>query len=230
MKTRTNILLALTVAAVTIAAGGAFAQDKSPKLTRDYEYWRGAYEKTPGPFLAAKPDATNVTVVCDRWPDCSDLRQFSLDAIRLSGAKTEQEKAQAVWRWMRRVKLQTNGQAPCDPFHPERDGAQVNDPIKIMNVYGAHWCSGLGRVTALMWRALGYEGHAVHRASHGMAGLRYKDYDGVSRFHLFDCNFGGFTLDRKARRILTMDEFSTNYYQWMHVWYFGETWPQPTHR
>jgi len=201
-----------------------------PELTRDYRYWRGAYEKTPGPFLCRQPDVTGVTVVCDRWPDTTDIRQFGLDAIRLSGAKTMHEKALALWQWHRRVKTQTNGQAPTDPFHPERDGAQVNDPVKIMNVYGAHWCSGLARVVALKWRALGYEGHALHRASHGMSALYYKDVDEVGRYHLFDVNFGGYTLDRTGQRVMTPDEFSTDLYQWMHIWYFGEPWPMPTHR
>ncbi len=223
-------LLILASVLVPFTAAGGETTPPPAELTRDYQYWRGRYEKTPGPFLCVKPDVTGVIVTCDRWPDTSDLRQFCLDAIRLSGAKTDHEKALAVWRWMRRVKSQTNGQAPTDPFNPERDGATVWDPIKIMNVYEAHWCSGLARVTALMWRSLGYEGHAVHRASHGLAGLCYEDFDGVRRPHLFDCNFGGFTLDRTGKRVLSMDEFSTDYYQWMHIWYYGEPWPMPTHR
>ncbi len=229
---RTTVVLLSILASALVPSSGISGESAPPhpELTRDYQYWRGHYEKTPGPFLCVKPDVRGVIVTCDRWPDTSDLRRFCLDAIRLEGAKTEHEKALAVWRWMRRVKSQTNGQAPTDPFHPERDGAIVWDPIKIMNVYEAHWCSGLARVTALMWRALGYEGHAVHRASHGLAGLRYKDFDGVNRSHLFDCNFGGFTLDRTGKRVLSMDECSTDYYKWMHIWYFGEPWPMPTHR
>ena len=230
-RAATVLVLLLTGGLLTGCRAQAQPQRRAPlRLTRNYAYWRGPYEKTPGPFLCAEPGATDVVVTCDRWPDCSDLRRFGEDAVRLSGAKTPHEQALAVWRWMRRVKSQTNGQAPTDPFHPERVGAQVNDPIKMMNVYGAHWCSGLGRLTALIWRAMGYEGHAVHRSSHGMAGLYYKDFDGVNRCHLFDCNFGGFTLDRSGRRVLTPDEFSTDLYQWMHPWYLGEPWPMPTHR
>jgi hypothetical protein len=234
MHVRTTATIALLTLTSALPIGcRVHAQSRPelpPKLTQDYAYWRGAYEKTPGPFLCVEPDAADVTVACDRWPDCSDLRRFGRDAIRLDGAETPHDRALAVWRWMRRVKSQTNGQAPTDPFHPERFDAQVNDPIKILNVYGAHWCSGLGRLTALIWRALGHEGHAVHRYSHGMAGLYYKDYDSVYRPHLFDCNFGGFTLDRTGRRVLTPDEFSTDYYMWMFPWYFGEPWPMPTHR
>ena len=201
-----------------------------PELSRELAYWKGGYERTPGRFWCQNPDAVNIKVVNDRWPDCSDLREFGRDAIRLSGAETEHEKALAVWRWMRRIKSSTNGHAPTDPFNPERKGAEVNDPVKLMNVFGAHWCSGLGRLTALIWRSLGYEAHALHRFSHGMAALKYQDTDGISRYHLFDCNFGGFTLDRSGQRVLGPDEFSTDYYMWMYPWYFGETWPMPTHR
>ncbi|MHC4917165.1 MAG: HEAT repeat domain-containing protein [Planctomycetota bacterium] len=221
------LALAMGLAGPLFAASGSCGE---PKLTRDFEYWRGAYEKTPGPFLCRKPDVTDLVVTCDRWPDCSDLRRFCLDAIRLSGAKTEHEKALAVWQWMRRAKTMTNGQPPMDPFNPDRDGGRANCPIKVLNVYSAHFCSGLARVHALMWRSLGYRGEKVSRGSHGMAGLFYEDHDGVERSHIFDCNFGGFTMDRAGKRVLTMDEFSTDLYMWMHIWYFNEPWPMPTHR
>ncbi len=40
------------------------------------------------------------------------MRQFGLDAIRLSGAKTDHEKCLAVWRWVRRSTICTNGTPP----------------------------------------------------------------------------------------------------------------------
>jgi hypothetical protein len=228
------LLVAMSAACRPATTGTTEAGKNSampgPQLTRSYQYWRGHYERTPGAFLCVKPDATDVFVACDRWPDCSDMRRFGLDAVRLSGARTKHEEALAVWQWMRRVKISTNGEAPTDPFHPERDGAQVNDPVKMLNVYGAHWCSGLGRITALIWRGMGNEGQALHRYSHGMAALYYRDEDGESRYHLFDCNFGGYALDRTGKRVLGMDDFSTDYWMWMYPWYFGETWPMPTHR
>lgn len=219
--------------AVVATAGwcaGPAAPDRCPVLSREYAYWRGEREVTPGPFLSRAPAATGVVVTCDRWPDTTDLRRFAEDAIRLSGARTQHEEALAVWRWIRRIKAQTNGDAPTEPFYERRSGCQVNDPIKILNVYGAHWCSGLGRTSGLIWRALGRRGECVHRTSHGMGGLFYRDQDDVERCHLFDVNFGGFTLDRDGRRVLTPDEFSTDFYQWMYCWYFGDPWPMPTHR
>ncbi len=227
MRTSFKTFVLLGVMALV---GGVQPRAGTPTLTRDFEYWRGAYEKTPGPFLCQEPDVTDLFVSCDRWPDTSDLRRFCLDSIRLSGAKTEHEKALAVWQWMRRVKTMTNGNPPIDPFNPDRAGARANCPIKVMNIYSAHFCSGLARVHALMWRSLGYRGEKVSRDSHGMAGCFYKDHDGVERSHLFDCNFGGFTMDSAQKRVLTMDEFSTDVFMWMHIWYFNEPWPWPTHR
>ncbi len=215
---------------VMAVAGGALASAGIPTLTKDFEYWRGAYEKTPGPFLCQEPDVTDLWVTCDRWPDTSDLRQFSLDAIRLSKAKTNHEKGMAVWQWMRRIKSMTNGNPPMDPFNADRGSGRANCPIRVMNVHGAHFCSGLARVQALMWRALGLRGEKVSRHTHGMAGVFYKDPDGVERCHLFDSNFGGFTMDKAQKRVLTPDEFSTDVAMWMHIWYFNEPWPWPTHR
>ena len=63
------------------------------------------------------PGCEDAKVVSDRWPDGSSLRQFALDAVRISGAKTEKQKALAVFRWMRRwtmklwSKLPTTGSA-----------------------------------------------------------------------------------------------------------------------
>ncbi|MHC4915987.1 MAG: HEAT repeat domain-containing protein [Planctomycetota bacterium] len=228
-----NACAMLALAAIAVNAASCRAvQEPAVKtdMRRDLKYWRGREERTPGPFLCVKPAATDVVVTCDRWPDCTDLRRFGRDAVRLSGAKTPHEEALAVWQWMRRVKISTNGEAPTDPFNIEREGGQADDPIKVLDVYGGHWCSGLGRVTAHIWRAMGREAHCLHRYSHGMGALRYRDDDGVMRWHLFDCNFGGYTLDRTKKRVLGPDDFSTDWYQWMYPWYFGETWPMPTHR
>jgi HEAT repeat protein len=230
MVTEQRLILAGISLVGCICCLSSVVAGEALKLTRDTAYWRGAQEKTPGAYLCRRPDITNLVVSCDRWPDCSDLRRFGLDAIRLSGAKTRHQEALAIWQWIRRVKISTNGQAPTDPFNLERDGGQANDAIKVLNVYGGHWCSGLGRITASVWRALGREGQALHRYSHGMGALFYRDQDKVYRSHLFDCNFGGYTLDRKKTRVLGPDDFSTDWYQWMYPWYYGETWPMPTHR
>jgi len=72
----------------------------------------GAGDKPAPPPVCVTPAVTDLRVTSDRWPDGTDLRQFGLDACRIEGAKTDEEKALAVWRWMRRCTMRTNGRSP----------------------------------------------------------------------------------------------------------------------
>ncbi len=172
------------------------------KLSRDHKYWRGEYEASPGPFLCAEPAATDVWVTCDRWPDTSDLRQFGLDAYRLSGAKTNHEKCLAVFRWLRRCVI--NGNAPYEPFAEDKCW---DDYFKWLNVYGGHYCSGVSRSMEMYWRAMGYRGSKVY-TGHTVVDVHFTDYDGVARWHHFDANRGRYMLDRSARRLLGTDDLT----------------------
>jgi len=172
------------------------------KLSRGFKYWRGEFEESPGPFLCIEPAVKDVTVVCDRWPDCSDLRQFGLDAIRLSGAETETEKCLAVFRWLRRVIL--NSDAPYEQFAWDHCW---DDYFKFLNVYGTHYCSGMGRSLEMFWRALGYPGAKVY-TGHTLADLYFIDYDDVGRWHHFDVNRGRYMFDRSGKRLLSTDDLT----------------------
>jgi HEAT repeats len=214
--------------AVAVAAAQP-GDDARGGLTREMKYWRGAREESPGSFLSRKPVATGVLVTCDRWPDASDLRSFAIDAIRLSGAKTEQEKALAVWRWIRRFKVHTDGNFPCEPL-AQKQTSYVTDPIKVLNVYGAHFCGGLSRVIELVWRGYGMRADRVHCWSHSMADLYYKDFDGVTRPHLFDTNFGGYMYHSSRKRLMGPDDYATDYWGGKTSWIHNYHWPWPTHR
>ncbi len=229
MRTKGTAILTALALLVGFAGGAAGSDWDGFKLSRDCKYWRGPREVTPGPYLCTTPAATKVTTACDRWPDASDLRRFAEDAVRLSGAKTEQEKALAVWRWTRRLKVHTDGNAPDEKLAQVRT-SYVTDPIKVLNVYGAHFCGGLSRVIELIWRGSGRRSDRVHCWSHSMADLYYKDDDGVTRPHLFDTNFGGFMYHSSRKRVMTTDEFATDYYGGKTSWIHNYHWAYPTHR
>jgi HEAT repeat protein len=211
-----------------LMAGCASVTD-NVKLGRDRTYWRGEKEVTPGPFLCVQPAATGVTVVCDRWPDGSDLRQFGLDAIRLSGAKTEQEQALAVWRWVRRWTMYTDGNPPTEIFQRAKGGL-VDDPIKLLNVNGAHWCDGLSRIVEAVWRALGHRAEKLYRGGHTMVDCHWKDTDGVARWHAFDVSEGGYRLDHAREFVLGPDRMSTDSYPMLVTWIHCQHLAMPTHR
>ncbi len=199
------------------------ASKPAVRMSRDWKYWRGEREVSPGPFLCPQPAATGVTVVCDRWPDGSDLRQFGLDVARLSGAKTDHEKALAVWRWVRRWKMHTDGNPPTEKFKnplQSKKRGYIDDPLKILNVYGTHWCDGLSRVMEAVWRAMGHPAEKLVLGGHTMASCHYTDADGVARWHLFDVNFGSYILHRSGKYTLSADGMGTdyckNFSQWKH--------------
>ena len=239
MATRLSVsigaaILAMTVVSNRAQAEGPKAGQPAYRLCRDVPYWRGPREESPGPFLCAKPAATNVTVVCDRWPDGSDLRQFGLDTARLSGAKTDHEKCLAVWQWVRRCTMCTNGTPPLesftDPIQTPKNG-YIDDPMKVLNVYGAHWCDGLSQAVAAVWRSLGYRAEKLFCHGHTLADCSYRDFDGVERWHWYDVSEGAFMLDRSGRRVLSPDDLITDLFSdWCGGWVHCQHLDMPTHR
>jgi len=147
--------------------------------------------------------ARNVKVVCDRWVDATSLRTLGQDAIRLENAATPQEKAIAVYRWVKRMLWL--GSAPREYALPN---SYVSDPIKIVNVYGYHWCDGQSRVMQCVWRALGGRAYKFFKAGHTLADIYYVDEDGVGRWHLFDLSQNWFTYDRSGARILSAGDIT----------------------
>jgi HEAT repeat protein len=208
----TAVALGLTMAQAGVALGQA--------------YWRGT-EATPGAAFCVRPAATGVKVVCDRWPDGSDLRQFGQDAMRLSGATTPQEQAIAVWRWVRRWTMYTDGNVPTEKWRPR---PYIDDPIKVLNVYGTHWCDGLSRAMELVWRAQGGRAEKLYRSGHTMCDVFYRDADGVERWHLFDVSEGGYMYHHARSRLLTPGEMSTDAYNYMATWIHCAHLGWPTHR
>jgi hypothetical protein len=214
--------------AVGLLSSTVFGGEKGGNAWYTEAYWRGPREESPGAFLCAAPAATGVTVACDRWPDATDLRRFARDAVRLSNAGTPEQEALAVWRWIRRLKVHTDGNPPTEKLLVK--GGRVNDAIKILNVYGAHYCGGLSRVAEQVWRARGGRADRVHCGSHSMVDLYYRDSDGVVRPHLFDVNFGGFMYHHSRKRVQTLDEWTSDYYGGKANWVHCEHWPWSTHR
>lgn len=147
-----------------------------------------------------------------------DVRRFGLDAIRLSGAQTDHDKALAVYRWVRRWMCFTNHRgAPAETLVARlHEHAVVHEPAKLLNVYGAHWCGGQTRAVELVWRALGYRAEKVCRGGHTIVGLHYQDYDGVCRWHGLDVSHSAVAWDSSYRRLLSLDELSS---QW-HAFYY----------
>ncbi|MDD4888500.1 MAG: hypothetical protein PHU85_01090 [Phycisphaerae bacterium] len=157
--------------------------------------------------IALRPAVTGLKIVASNWPDASSLRQFGLDAIRLENAKTDEQKAIAIWRWVRRCTMASAGGPACEPGN-----SYLSEPMLILNVYGDHHCDGLSRMLAAVWQAtMGLPAEKLYRAGHTMADLWWVDADGVSRYHMFDVNYGYFLYSRDGSHIVTCDEIGTDF-------------------
>jgi HEAT repeat protein len=149
--------------------------------------------------------AQDVKVVCDRWPDGSSLRQFALDAIRLSGAKTQKQKALAIFRWMRRWTMFTNGHAPSER------GRKVLDDLKILHVFGAHWCDGRALCMENLWRSIGGRAWKLYvPVGYTMALVHWRDDDGVERWHQMHCSRGWYVYDRAGKLVAHPDQIGAD--------------------
>ena len=151
--------------------------------------------------------ATSVKVVSDRWVDTSSLRDFGESTARLMDAQTNEEKAIAVWRFIQQCTAVT-GTIPKEPAYGV---SYVVDPMKLLNVYGAHWCDGLSRIMIMTWRSMGYRAEKFYKWGHTLTDCWWEDEDGVDRWHLFDVSQHWFVYDRSGTHIASADEIMLDY-------------------
>lgn len=169
-----HILLTMLLS-LTLLPGLAFAvqTDGNPRVAKR---------------LSRRPALEGLKIHNDRWPDASSLRAFAEDAIRLQRARTEEEEALALYDWIARV--MTIGGSPHEGA-PGRE-VYVLDTLKMLNVYGNHWCDGQARIYETMWRSLGRQARRLYipMRHHTIAELWWRDTDGQERWHVLDVNNG----------------------------------------
>lgn len=150
--------------------------------------------------------ADGITVSCDRWPDCSSLERFGNDCVRIAGARTHEEKAVAVWRFIQQCT--ERGHRPKEPAY---GNYYILSPLKLLNVYGVHHCDGLSRIMTMTWRALGYRAEKLYKFGHTLADCHWKDEDGIERWHVFDAAQHWYVYDRTGSHIATPDELALDH-------------------
>jgi hypothetical protein len=145
---------------------------------------------------AQRPAVQGLRISNDRWPDSFTLRSFAEDAIRIERARNQEEEAVALYSWIARV--MTIGGSPFEG--PPGQEAAVLDTIKIMNVYGNHWCDGQARLLETMWRSLGRPAHRLYipMRHHSFVELFWPDGDGQGRWHALDVNNGWFVRNQQG--------------------------------
>ncbi|MBI3650744.1 MAG: HEAT repeat domain-containing protein [Acidobacteria bacterium] len=146
--------------------------------------------------LSKRPAIEGLKISNERWPDASSLRAFGESAIRIQRARSEEEEALAVYDWIARV--MTIGGSPYEGL-PEHE-VYVQDTLKILTVYGNHWCDGQARIYETVWRALGKQSRRLYipMRHHTIVELLWRDSDGKERWHVLDVNNGWYVRNAQG--------------------------------
>lgn len=115
--------------------------------------------------------------------DFRSLKEIVAGALRPD--MTDREKAIALWR------LQTTHR-----FHASSGDNEVNDPVKVFNVYGYATCGNDSICLAGLWRTAGFQVRPARCVGHCISQVYY---DGA--WHLLDGNMGPVYLLRDNRTI-----------------------------
>ena len=138
-------------------------------------------------WLACAQDDLRVTT--DRTVDARSLESIVRDVVRLSGAKTNDEKAVAIYEWLH--------QAIFHHAYPVEKAPGSVGPLKVLQVYGWGLCGGQHTVLKALFEAAGWTVRYRGWSDPGHTTIEVL-YDG--RWHYFDvflkCYF--WTKDRST--------------------------------
>ena len=117
----------------------------------------------------------DLRVTTDRTVDARSLESIVRDVVRLSGAKTNDEKAIAIHDWLHQAIFH-------HPYPVEKPPASVG-PLKVLNVYGWGLCGGQHTVLKALFEAAGWTVRFRGWSDPGHTTIEVL-YDG--RWHYFD--------------------------------------------
>jgi hypothetical protein len=159
------------------------------------------------PDISSSNGVNGLKIVCNNWPDTSTLKDFGESSIKILQAKSNEERAIAIWRSNQHLTVATS----VIPKERALGIDYVVDPLKLLNVYGGHWCDGLSRVMEMTWRSLGYRAQKLYKFGHTFADCHWKDNDGIERWHVFDVSQHCYVYDRSGGHITTKDELALDH-------------------
>jgi hypothetical protein len=148
----------------------------------------GVWEQSWESNRAVRMENVGTTDVVNPWlsngrNEFRTLPEIVAGALR--PGMTDRDKALALWR------LQTTHR-----FHATTGDAEVNDPVKVFNVYGYTTCGDDSVCLAGLWRTAGFRVRPARVVGHCITQVRY---DG--RWNLLDGDMGPFFLLRDNRTV-----------------------------
>ncbi len=166
-----------------------------------------------GTSLRAAVDSPRVA--SDRWPSLYTIEDFAGDVIRLEGAKTDEEKVLALYKWNHRVMrfgyAYLEGPSPAEIVRSttletaEQWKYGVIDPVKLLNVYGEGWCDTRSRLFHALCTGAGLKSETVSVFDPKVR-VWYRDNDGQERWHFFDPFRSWYVYTRDRSRIASYED------------------------
>jgi hypothetical protein len=143
----------------------------------------------------AAVDAYKVTT--DRTVDSSSLETIVADVVRLSGAKTNDEKGIALYNYLHQVLFHR--------AYANEKGPQNVGPLKVINVYGWGLCGGEHTVMKALFetagwqvRYRGWDGHTTVEAN----------YDG--KWHYYDVFLKAYFWTKDKKYVAGQDDINAD--------------------
>ncbi|PCJ58181.1 MAG: hypothetical protein COA79_14270 [Planctomycetota bacterium] len=144
----------------------------------------------------------------ESWPNNKSCKSFAEDVFRISGAKTDKEKALAFYDWFTRCMMRgANLQIP--------DGAggysRCYDSLALLTSWGHGECTFWGWVATECLVSAGLKARrvVVHNQGHTYYEIFYKGDDGVEQWHAFD-PFGGWYFVNEAGEVASCEQLAEN--------------------
>jgi len=154
-------------------------------------------------------NAGNVWIGNESWPSNRSLGEFAKDCFRLSGAKTDKEKALAFYGWMIRC-LRRGGPNPvlndgCGGY------SRTFDSLVTWASWGDGECTFWGWIATEALCLAGMKARRVvaHKNGHTFYEVWYKGDDGVEQWHAFD-PFGGWYYLNEKREVASCEQLAAN--------------------
>jgi HEAT repeat protein len=128
---------------------------------------------------------SGLTLCSDRSYDVSSAAAFARSVFSLARTRDEGEEAEALFLALQELVY-------MGP--PAYEGASAtqytHDSGTIIAVHGYSTCDGIGTAMVQIWNELGRAAHKTYvpARGHTIAELRYRDRDGVERWHAFDAH------------------------------------------
>ena len=149
--------------------------------------------------LTAWADVGNFKVTTDQSVDASSLETVVQSVIARAGAKTNDQKAVAIYEWLH--------QAIFHAAYATEPDRQTVGPLKLLHVYGWGLCGGEHTVLKALFETAGWECRYVGWSDPGHTTIEVK-YDG--RWHYLDVFLKCYFWSKDKSHIVSQEEIAAD--------------------